>query len=115
MNFYFKKCFLEDGLIETNVAAEYTAYLRLVGSRIEKMKNSSDGENPTILWEWWREISHEVPNLFMIAKVLILAQPSSAAIKRFYAKVKANTDATQGSESSETFFGRTMALYNTKF
>jgi hypothetical protein len=64
------------------------------------------------LWEWWREIASDVPQLFKIASVLVLAHPSSAAIERFYAKVKANTDAKQNAEWEETFNGRCFAMYN---
>jgi hypothetical protein len=112
----FKKAFLHVGdvVLQTDLAAEYPQYLRLAGLQRDRFTRKECEDTPIELWNWWRSIAHEVPKLFGVASILVLAQPSSAAIERFYSKVKANTDATQGGESQETFAGRCMAMYNKK-
>ena len=55
---------------------------------------------------------HKLPSWFAVAYVLMLMQPSSASIERFFATVKANTSAQQNGESHETLAVRCMCLYN---
>ena len=69
-------------------------------------------DTPAELWMWWRRIRSDVPTWFAIARFLVLMQPTSAAIERFYSLVKANTSDRQGSEAEETFAVRAMALFN---
>jgi hypothetical protein len=111
---FFKKCFLgeAEASIVAAITGEYAEYVRSARLLKDAFTEQAREDSPQELWKWWREIASNVPKLFSIASVLVLAQPSSAAIERFYSKVKANTDATQGGEFEETFAARTMALYN---
>ena len=93
---------------------EFTEYARMAQLKVDSFAAQTCKDTPDELWKWWREIGDKVPKLFSISCVLVLVQPSSAAIERFYSKVKANTDATQGGEFEDTFAARTMALYNSK-
>lgn len=69
-------------------------------------------DTPTRVWEWWCEIRLKVPAWFEIAQILVLIQPSSAIAERFYSVVKSQTSEQQNAEYSDTFAGRTMALFN---
>ncbi len=64
------------------------------------------------LWEWWVSLSAAVPAWFSVARVLVLLQPTSAAIERFFSLVKANTSPLQNKEHDTTFETRCMYLYN---
>ncbi len=81
---------------------------RLAGERLNTVYN----DIPAELWMWWRRIAVDVPTWFEVAKILVLMQPTSAAIERFYSIVKANTSSRQSAEAEETFATRTMVLYN---
>jgi hypothetical protein len=61
---------------------------------------------------WWRGLRLKLPSWFALATILVLMQPSSASIERFFATVKANTSGQQNGESAETLALRSMCLYN---
>ncbi len=94
--------------LKTVLTAELVVLQRLAGERLDIVYE----DTPAELWMWWRRIGQDVPNWFAVAKILVLMQPTSAAIERFYSIVKANTSSRQVAESEETFAVRSMVLYN---
>lgn len=94
--------------LRTLLTAELVVLQRLAAERL----NTVYEDIPAELWMWWRRIRDDVPTWFLVAKVLVLMQPTSAAVERFYSIVKANTSARQVAEAEETFACRTMVLYN---
>jgi hypothetical protein len=79
---------------------------------LRELDAKPDLDSPSGLWMWWRSIKNSLPSWYTIAKVLVLLQPSSASIERFFALLKANSSAQQNNESREILAARSMALYN---
>jgi len=92
--------------------AEFLQYEIEVRNRLVEMQNTPSLDTPSQLWMWWRSLREVLPNFFEVAAVVVLMQPSSAAIERFFATVKANTSAQQGGESHESLALRSQCLYN---
>jgi hypothetical protein len=51
---------------------------------------------------WWTAIESLTSVSFPSGQILVLIQPSSAVIERFFSVVKANTSEKQGSEIDDT-------------
>ena len=81
--------------------------------RDELMKNPKL-DTPSNLWMWWRSLKLVMPNWFGVAKILVILQPSSAMVERFFSLLKAYTSPLQNSEAHETRAARAMLLYNEK-
>jgi hypothetical protein len=92
--------------------AELGIYHDLVRNRLQEVQETPGLGTPSQLWMWWRGIREKVPHWYEVASILVLMQPSSASIERFFSLVKANTSAVQSSESADTFAMRCMCLYN---
>jgi hypothetical protein len=100
-------------VLRGQLLGEHPEYVRAAKEWKVSIGAEPGGDTPSRLWDWWRAISARVPAWFTVAKILVLLQPSSAAIERFYSLVKANSDETQGAESQETLASRCMLMYNT--
>lgn len=100
-------------VLRGQLLGEHPEYVRAAKEWKVSIGAEPGGDTPARLWDWWRAISAKVPAWFTVAKILVLLQPSSAAIERFYSLVKANSDDTQGAESQETLASRCMLMYNT--
>lgn len=98
--------------VRSGLDAEFGLYETEVRNRLAELGVHPSLDTPSQLWMWWRGLRLKLPSWFAVASVLILMQPSSAAIERFFATVKANTSAQQNSESQETLALRCMCLYN---
>ncbi len=94
--------------LKTLLLSELPVLQRLASER----ENTTYFDSPAQLWMWWLGIRSEVPTWFGVARFLVLMQPTSAAIERFYSLVKANTSSRQTAEAEETFAVRTMILFN---
>ena len=99
--------------LKAQLLGEHPEYLRAAKEWKASVGSEPGADTPSRLWEWWRSLACRLPAWFSVAKILVLLQPSSAAIERFYSLVKANSYDTQGAESQETLASRCMALYNT--
>ena len=99
-----------DEHLRENLQTECLEFIR--HSREKSLQWDEDMDLPSHLWKWWKGLKEKLPSFYRVAKVLVLMQPSSALIERFYSLVKAYTDARQGNEDIETFEGRCMVLYN---
>jgi hypothetical protein len=98
--------------VREGLDAEFGLFETEVRNRLAVYGEQPSLDTPSQLWMWWRGLRLKLPSWFAVASVLILMQPSSAAIERFFATVKANTSAQQNSESHETMALRCMCLYN---
>lgn len=100
--------------LRNKLAAELVVYTRLCKQFQQERFNSPNQLplSPSDVWNWWRAIRTEVPGWFEVAKVLILLQPSSACIERFFSVVKANSSDQQALEHFQTLAYRSMAIYN---
>lgn len=94
--------------------AEWPAYLRLAKQCNQYKYGRETPHTPGDLWEFWRSIQANVPAWYKVASVLVLIQPSSCGIERFFSLVKANTSEEQNSEHGRTLAVRSMLLYNSK-
>ncbi len=94
--------------------AEMVLYETEVRNRLAELAERPSLDTPSQLWMWWRGLRLKLPSFFAVASVLILMQPSSASIERFFATVKANTSAQQNGESHESLALRSMCLYNNR-
>lgn len=92
--------------------AELGIYHDLVRNRLQEVQGTPGLGSPSQLWMWWRGIREKVPHWYSVASILVLMQPSSASIERFFSRVKANTSGQQSGESADTFAMRCMCLYN---
>ncbi len=98
--------------VRSGLNAELVQYETEVRNRMADVSANPSLDTPSQLWMWWRGLRLKLPNWFAIASVLVLMQPSSASIERFFATVKANTSAQQNGESHDTLALRCMCLYN---
>ena len=92
--------------------AEFLQYEIEVRNRLNELQLNPSLEAPSQLWMWWRGLRLKLPNFFEVASVLVLLQPSSAAIERFFATVKANSSEQQNGETPESLEVRSMCVYN---
>ncbi len=92
--------------------AELVLYQTEVRIRLTELTANPSLNTPSQLWWWWRGLRLKLPSWFAVASILILMQPSSASIERFFSTDKANTSAQQNAESHETLALRSMCLYN---
>lgn len=99
-------------VLKARLLGEHVEYLRAAKEWRVLLGEQPGADTPSGLWEWWRAHSEKLSAWFEVAKILVLLQPSSAAIERFYSLVKANSDDTQGTEVQETLASRSMLLYN---
>jgi hypothetical protein len=98
--------------VRAGLDAELLLYEIEERNRLNEIRASPSLDTPSQLWMWWRGLRLKLPNFFAVAAILVLMQPSSAAIERFFATVKANTSAQQNGEAAETLALRAMCLYN---
>ncbi len=98
--------------VRAGLDAEFLQYEIEVRNRVNEIRVTPSLDTPSQLWMWWRSLRLKLPNFFAVAAILVLMQPSSAAIERFFATVKANTSAQQYGEAAETLALRSMLLYN---
>jgi hypothetical protein len=96
----------------SGLEAELVLYQTEVRNRLAELAANPSLNTPSQLWLWWRGLRLKLPSFFAVASILILMQPSSASIERFFSTVKANTSAQQNAESHETLALRCMCLYN---
>ncbi len=99
--------------VRSGLDAEFVLYETEVRDRLARLAVNPSLNSPTHLWMWWRGLRLKLPSFFVVASVLILMQPSSASIERFFSTVKANSSAQQNGESHETLALRCLCLYNT--
>jgi hypothetical protein len=92
----------------TLLTSELPEMLKLSSARIAE----DYFDSPAELWLWWRRIREKVPTWFSVACLLVLLQPTSAVIERFFSLVKANTSGQQGAVAEDTFAIRCMCLFN---
>ncbi len=92
--------------------AEFLQYENEARNRVNEMQLDPSLDTPSQLWMWWRGLRLKLPNFFEVASVLVLLQPSSASIERFFATVKANSSEQQNGESPESLELRSLVLYN---
>jgi hypothetical protein len=100
------------GGVRSGLDAELLLYDIEVRNRLTDVQLTPSLDTPSQLWMWWRGLRLKLPNFFAVAAVLILMQPSSASIERFFATVKGNTSGQQNGEADETLELRCMCLYN---
>lgn len=98
--------------LNIDLNGQIIAYQLACRDRARYLAGAPKEDTPPALWTWWVSISVAVPAWFSIAKILVLLQPTSAAIERFFSLVKANTSALQHNEGKEVFTARCMSLYN---
>jgi len=98
--------------LKTEMLGEHVKYVRAAKEWQAMQSANPEKDTPDELWLWWRTLRTTIPAWFTIAKILVLLQPSSAAIEQFYALVKANSTERQVSELLETFATRCMLMYN---
>jgi hypothetical protein len=101
-----------DAGVRAGLDAEFGLYESEVRQRIDEIRANPSLDTPSQLWMWWRGLRLKLPSWFALATILVLMQPSSASIERFFATVKANTSGQQNGESAETLALRSMCLYN---
>jgi hypothetical protein len=90
---------------------EYLTYQRAVREYNTQLSDFPDLQKPKELW-MWRLQYLTLTSFFEIACVLILMQPSSASVERFFSLLKANSSRQQNRESRQTLALRSMCLYN---
>jgi hypothetical protein len=99
--------------VRSGLDAEFVLYETEVRDYLARLAVNPSLNSPTHLWMWWSGLRFKLPSFFAVASVLILMQPSSASIERFFSTVKANSSAQQNGESHETLALRCLCLYNT--
>ncbi len=87
-------------------------YQRAVREYNTQLSDFPDLQKPKELWMWWLKQRLTLTSFFEIACVLILMQPSSASVERFFSLLKANSSGQQNRESRQTLALRSMCLYN---
>lgn len=102
------------GVSRNDLVAEWSAYDCLALQYNQYNFGRETPHTPSDLWEFWRSIRANVPAWFKVASVLVLIQPSSCGIERFFSLVKANTSEEQNGEHGRTLAVRSMLLYNSK-
>jgi hypothetical protein len=100
----------DDEQLRENLESEWLELIR--ESREKALQWNEDMDLPSHLWTWWKGLKGKLPYFYRVAKVLVLMQPSSALIERFFSLVKAYTDATQSNEDIANFETRCMVIYN---
>jgi hypothetical protein len=98
--------------VRQGLDAELLQYEVVVRNQILELKDTPSLDTPSQLWMWWRGLREKLPSWFAVVSVLVLMQPSSASIERFFATVKANSSGQQNGETNETLALRCMCLYN---
>ena len=98
--------------LKVDLNAQLIAYQRACRDRARHLAAAPQEDTPPALWTWWVSVRMDVPAWFSVAKILVLLQPTSAAIERFFSYVKANTSPLQHNESREVFAARCMSIYN---
>jgi hypothetical protein len=95
--------------LSLGVHQELPAYTNACEGQSAHLALYPEQDTPTYLWDWWKSLRTQVPHFWSIASILVLMQPSSAFIERFFSVLKGNTSALQSSEAPETIQGRSMA------
>lgn len=104
---------VEDRLqLKIDLNAQILSYQNECRDRARHLQAVPKADTAVELWKWWVSLSATVPAWFSIAKILVLLQPTSAAIERFFSLVKANTSPLQNNETADNFTARCMYLYN---
>lgn len=98
--------------LKIDLNAQIISYQQACREHARHLQAAPKEDTPPLLWTWWVSISAVVPAWFSIAQILVLLQPTSAAIERFFSLVKANTSPLQNKESTATFVARCMTIYN---
>lgn len=91
---------------------ESTNYKNLAVQFRKDVEANPPSHTPLALWEWWVSQRLNLPKFFEIASLLVLIQPSSAIVERFYSILKGETSEQQNAEYADTFAGRAKALFN---
>lgn len=99
-------------MLSVELNGQVLTYQQLCRDRARHLQANPKEDTAPQLWNWWLSIRAGVPAWFSVAEVLVLLQPTSGAIERFFSLVKANTSALQNREAPEVFATRCMCLYN---
>jgi hypothetical protein len=70
-------------LQKIDMSAQMIAYQQACREHARHLQANPNEDTPPRLWEWWVSLSAAVPAWFSVARVLVLLQPTSAAIERF--------------------------------
>lgn len=98
--------------LKVDLNAQIISYQQACRERARHLLTVPKDDKPPELWKWWISLSAIVPAWFSVAQILVLLQPTSAAIERFFSLVKANTSPLQHHENPATFAARCMCLFN---
>lgn len=99
-------------MLRLDLSAQIFAYQQACRDRARHLQANPKEDTPPNHWSWWLSIRAGVPAWFSVAEILVLLQPTSGAIERFFSLVKANTSTLQNNEAPEVFAARCMCLYN---
>lgn len=103
-----------NNVTRAGLESEVIALSREIRLRQSEIGSNPSLDNPSDLWMWWRSLKVKLPHWYGIAKILVLLQPSSAMVERFFSLLKAYTSPLQNSESHATRAARGMLIYNGK-
>jgi hypothetical protein len=99
-------------MLRLDLSAQIFTYQQACRDRARQLQANPKEDTPPNHWSWWLSIRAGVSAWFSVAEILVLLQPTSGAIERFFSLVKANTSALQNNEAPEAFAARCMCLYN---
>lgn len=100
--------------LASELAAEASLMMDLSKEHATVLQQHPAYDTPDGLLLWWKSIQLRVPAFFSVFKILVLIQPSSAVVERFFSVIKGGTSKQQNREYPETFEGRVLALCNGK-
>jgi hypothetical protein len=99
-------------MLRLDLHAQILTYQQVCRDRARHLQANPKEDTPPNHWSWRLSIRADAPAWFSVAEILVLLQPTSGAIERFFSLVKASTSALQNNEAPEVFAARCMCLYN---
>ena len=91
-----------------NLSVEFSQYK----SEVLLLAPQNLPNSPAELWDFWVDRNQELPELFGLASLAALAQPSSAAVERFFSHLKSHFHSSQVNSHSDRLMAEFMPSYN---